>query len=45
MHVKEPDMLFKILGDSLVVSKTIGYKITKGLLTIEDEEEACTNSK
>ena len=35
-------MLSKILGDYADVSKTIGYKITKGLLTLADEEDACT---
>jgi len=35
-------MLSKILVDSLVAPKTIMYKITKGLATLSDEEEACT---
>ncbi|MFA5759145.1 MAG: hypothetical protein WC942_07315 [Clostridia bacterium] len=36
-------MLSKILKDSVGIPKTIGYKITKGLATLSDEEEACTN--
>jgi hypothetical protein len=34
-------MISKILKDAVIVPKTVGYKITKRLLTIEDEEEAC----
>ena len=38
-------MISKILVDANNIPKTIGYKITKGLLTIADEEEACKDSK
>ena len=38
-------MLSDILKDSVDTPKTVGYKITKGLLTIEDEEEACKKSQ
>ena len=36
-------MLSRIRIDAKTAPKTIEYKITKGLLTIEDEEEACKN--
>jgi len=38
-------MISKILVDANNIPKIIGYKITKGLLTIADEEEACKDSK
>ncbi|MFA5158779.1 MAG: hypothetical protein WC451_06395, partial [Patescibacteria group bacterium] len=38
-------MISKIREDAVIVPKTFGYKITKGLLTLSDEEEACTKFK
>jgi hypothetical protein len=38
-------MLSRILGDAEGVPKTIGYKFRKGLITLADEEEACTNPR
>jgi len=38
-------MLSDIFKDFSGIPKTLGYKITKGLATIADEEEACTQPK
>ena len=35
-------MLSKIREDAVIVPKTFGYKLDKGLATLSDEEEACT---
>jgi len=36
-------MFSKIREDANIVPKTVGYKFRKGLITLSDKEEACTN--
>ncbi|MFA5760083.1 MAG: hypothetical protein WC942_12140 [Clostridia bacterium] len=38
-------MLSKIREDAVIVPKTFGYKLDKGLATLADEEEACKDPK
>ena len=45
MHVREVLMLSKVREDAKTALKTFGYKLNKGLLTIVDEDEACTKPK